>query len=341
MKRTLLLLLILLLLGGIAWYTINKNNVKDNMPVSNSLYAIDDISRVYTAGIIYPNGRKVKLEKTNAGWLYNGKKANIRTVNTMLNTVKKLRVLYATPEAAKENILKSLATNKVKIELYDKNNKPLQIFYMGAPGNDGNSTYFIKEGSNEPHLVGVPGFTGTIGINFKRPEADWIDKTIIAIPTKKVQTVSVEYPNLKSRSFKFEQKDNGFDVIPFYSSTPKINGKHRLGSDRTFTSFFNRIEAEAVLSEKLIDSLNNLVPFATLQVKTTEGQETTIHFHPFIPEGVDGLDNLPSDDRDPNSPIGTNRYYALVDNRCLLTQHRVVGKILWAYWEFFEKKQSS
>ena len=337
MNKTLLLVLLLLALGAGAWY-ITKSDKKDNMPASTSLYAIDDISVVYKAGLIYPDGRKVKLERTKDGWLYNGQKGNESVINTLLNTIKKQRILYATPASLKQTMLKSLATKKVKVELYDKNDQLLQLFYVGAPSNDGNSTYFIKEGSNEPHLVGIPGFVGTIGSNYNRPEYDWINKIVVQQRPEDITKVSLEYPNMKSRSFKLTRKGNQFDVTPFYTFTPKATKAPKLGASKTFLSFFEKIGAEAYEDNiALRDSLNRLTPFATLTYQE-KNHEHLLKFYPFIPPNTGGIEYLLAKDRDPTSPIGVNRYFVInEDNDCFTTQHRVIGKLLWKYTDFFEK----
>jgi len=337
MKKTFGLLLLLLLLGGATWY-LTKTKQKDAMPVSTSLYAIDDINRVYTVGIIYPNGTKVKLERKGDKWLFNGKKANKSIIYTLLNTVKKQRILYATPASLKETMLHSLATNKVKVELYDKDKHILQKFYVGAPANDGNSTFFIKEDSNEPHLVGVPGFVGTIGNIYRRPVTDWNDKTVYEFNPDDIESVSIEYPNMKSRSFILKRNGNDFQVQPFYDITPRINKKLKLGAGKTFLGFFKKIGAEFYEPNiQLRDSLKQLVPFAILTLTEKNKQQHTSKFYPFLPQGIASIEDLPAKDRDPNSPLGVNRYFVITEeDACLLTQHRVIGKVLWQYKDFFD-----
>ena len=333
-----MLLLLLAVLAGIAWY-VKSNNTGNAMPVSQSTYAIDDISRVYQFGMIHPDGRKEIIKRTPDGWTYNGRKANTRTVNTFLNTVKKLRILYATPTSMKENMLKSLAINKVKVELYDKNMKPLQIFYVGTTANDGNSTFFIKENSNEPHLVGVPGHVGAIRILLIHPESDWYDKTVFDIPQEKIQSVSLEYPNMRNRSFVLTREGNDFSIRPFYPTTPKIQKPMKPEAGRSYFSSFQNLIAEAYEDHPVLrDSLSRLVPFATLTLKEKDGKVHVAKYYPYYPPDVTDPDRLPAKDRDPNSPIGVNRYFLINENNdCLLTQHRVVGRVLRAYGDFFQK----
>ena len=336
MKKTLGLILLILLLGGAAWY-LTQNKQKDNMPVSTSLYAIDDINRVYTAGLVYPDGKKVKLERTPKGWLFNGQKANESVIMTLLNTIRKQRILYATPASLKPTMLESLAIKKIKVELYDKDKQLLQKFYVGAPANDGNSTFFIKEGSNEPHLVGITGFVGTIGSIYNRPMSDWINKTIFKLEPKDITTVSLEYPNMKNRSFHLTHDGQNYTVKPFYAITPQINKDLKLGAGETFLGFFHKIGAEAYEPNiELRDSLTNLVPFLTLTLSEKDNKKHIAKFYPFVPMGT-SMDELTGKDRDSSSPLGVNRYYVITeDNKCYLTQHRVIGKILWRYQNFFD-----
>ncbi|HHB77639.1 MAG TPA: hypothetical protein ENK85_00230 [Saprospiraceae bacterium] len=338
MKKTIGLTLLLIALAGAVWY-LTHSNQNDEMPASTSLYAIDDISRVYKVGLIYPDGVKVRLERTKDGWLYNGEKGNESVINTLLNTVRKQRILYATPASLKPTMLKSLATKKVKVEMYDKNDKLLQLFYVGAPSNDGNSTYFIKENSNEPHLVGIPGFVGTININYYRPTSDWVNKIIFKYSPDDIKAVSMEYPNHKNWSFKFSHKGDQFDVRPFYDITPPITKPLKLGAGNTYLSFYEKIGAEAYEPNiSLRDSLNRLVPFATLTLTDKDNMEHQTKFYPFIPPGAGGIEYLLAKDRDPNSPIGVNRYFVInEDNHCYMTQHRVIGKVLWQYADFFDQ----
>ncbi len=338
MKKTTLLVFLVIALAAVAWYTVAKQ--KDTrMPASLATYAIDDVSRVYKFGLVYPDGKKIRLVRTPDGWMYNGRKANQSTVNTFLNTVKQLRILYATPKSMKQTMLKSLATNRVKVEIYDKNNKLLQKFYVGARAQDGNSTYFIKENSNEPHLVGVPGHVGSIRPNLIRPEdSDWIDKTIFAYRPDDIRSVSVEYPRIQNRSFKVSRQNGDYKVSPFYPGTPVINQPPIRHAVEDYLAFYRRIVAEAYVPDQSIpDSLNHLGPFAIIRLDTENGTHT-VRYYPYLPKGY-SLENVPPADRDPHSPIGVNRYFAVNENGdCYITQHRVGGKILWQYPDFFGYK---
>ena len=329
MNRTLLLVVLFLLLGGTAWYALSHRKDQHSKVAWDMAFAVknaDEIGKIFIAD---RQGSTATFEQKSGQWFYNGKyPASPSTMETLLETITKVNVLNIPPDGAIPLMIKELAVDGIKVEVYDREGKNLKTYYVGGVTNDERGTILMMEGSEQPYVVHIPGFVGQIRLRFQLDEDDWRDKAIFREQPEKIQSVAVEYPQRRNESFRLEKTgEAAYDIQPFFGTTTKIGSPRRKGVAEAYLIQFESLVAEAFESKNpLRDSVMALVPFAIVTVKKTDGVERQVRFWPVEVETR----------RDDGRGF-VSRYFTDVNKEdFMLTQDRVFGGVFRGYSFFFE-----
>jgi hypothetical protein len=82
------------------------------------------------------------------------------------------------------------------------------------------------------------------------------------------------------------------------------------------------------------DSIRQLIPFCTIQLKKTNGEEQVVRLFPIFPDNV--VYDAKLNQYQVNAPTEVERYFVDINGEdFLLAQHRVIKDILWAYRSFY------
>ncbi|MBK6933248.1 MAG: DUF4340 domain-containing protein [Saprospirales bacterium] len=274
-------------------------------------------------------GRTVTLERQAGNWQYNGRfKARATAVQTLLETIKNVSVLYIPPKAAEPAMIKSLAAEGIKVEVYGENGRLLRSYYVGGVTNDERGTFMIMEGAEQPYAVHVPSFIGQLRVRYMMGDDNWRDRTVFAEKPEEIQSISVEYPQQKSASFRLEKVDKAaYTIKPFFSTTPVSRLPQRKGIAEAYLLRFENLGAEGFeTSNPARDSVTALVPFAIVTLVKTDSTTKQVRFWPVSVE-----------QRAANGETFVIRYFTDVNNgeSFLLTQDHVFGPIFRGYPYFF------
>jgi len=80
----------------------------------------------------------------------------------------------------------------------------------------------------------------------------------------------------------------------------------------------------------------NLIPFATVKLERADNTFRTLKLYPKY--RIDQEGKLITEATINSRALAIDRYHATLENgEFLLTQHRVLQKILWGYQSFYEK----
>lgn len=332
MSRTLLLLALFLLLGGGAyWVWAQKGNKKSSSDSWDMQFSIPNTEIIEKIFIADRMGHANTLEKINGVWMVNGKyRARPSAINTVLETLQKQTVAYFSPEAAEKNMVSSLATEGLKVEVYAKGGEKIKAFYIGGVTNDERGTFMILENSNKPYVVHVPGFIGQLRVRFFTDETDWRDRMVFSEKPEDIKSVTVDYPLQKSESFRIDKiQQLDYSVKPFYPTTPVIHSEQRKGVVESYLLLFEKLAAESYENEySSRDSIVTLVPFAIITVNKSDGTEKKVALWPYEQRlAYDGKSTL------------TDRYFAGCSwGDFMLVQHQNFGPLLRGYDYFFDTK---
>jgi hypothetical protein len=328
MKRTTLFLILFSLLGSAtAWYVLSKPDDKTSLAGADRRFKVENTDEIYKIFIADRKGEQTTLERKAGFWQYNGKyTANPNVMNTLLDAIGRMEIAYKPPTAAVQNMIKNLATEGIKVEIYNKNNKLLKSYYIGGATADERGTYAILDGAEQPYVVSIPGWEGNLRFRFNLKGDDWRDKTVFAEKAENIQSVTVEYPKNRNKSFRLERNSNSYQVKPFYPITPIINHPYKPGSAERYLEGFRSLGAEAFENENpRRDSVRQLVPFSIITLQNKQGVEKTVRLFPIFTVSNQA-----------------ERYLAeLSTGDFMLVQHLVFAKVLWGYEFFFENENST
>ena len=319
-----------LVLGGGAWYALNKKSETGSRNSPDMDFAVTNTGDIYKIFLADRNGRTATLERKEDYWLYNGKaRARPSAVSILLETIAKVNVWYVPPKANEKSMIRSLASEGIKVEIYDKGGKLMKCYYVGGVTNDEHGTYMIMEGAEQPYVVHVPSFVGQLRVRYLLGDDEWTDRMIFMEKPEEIQSVSVEYPQRKSDSFRLEKiAEAEYSVKPFFSTTPVSKQPLRKGVPEAYLLAFEKLGAEGFETDNpLRDSITNLVPFAIVTLKKDNGEEKQVRFWPVaVQQTREGMPYV-------------HRYFAEVNKSAfLLIQEGVFGPIFRGYSFFYEGK---
>lgn len=328
MKKTLLLAALFLVLGGGAWYALNKKSETGSRNSPDMDFAVPNTGDIYKIFLADRKGQTATLERKEGYWLYNGKaRARPSAINILLETIAKVNVWYVPPKANEKSMIRSLAAEGIKVELYDKGGKLMKSYYVGGVTNDEHGTYMIMEGAEQPYIVHVPSFVGQLRVRYLLGDDEWTDRMIFLEKPEEIQSVSVEYPQRKSDSFRLEKiAEAEYSVKPFFSTTPASKQPLRKGVPEAYLLAFENLGAEGFETDNpLRDSITNLVPFAIVTLKKVNGEEKQVRFWPVeVQQTREGMPYV-------------HRYFAEVNKSAfMLIQEGVFGPIFRGYRFFYE-----
>ena len=328
---TKILLVIFALLGtGTAWYLMRDGGEKTTVRNWEGDFAIenvDDIHRIFIADRL---GNTADLRRNGDHWTYDDKwVANQIVVDNMLQVLGNVEILYVPPAAAVETMIDDLATRGIKVEAFDKEGNKIKGYYVGGSTPDERGTFMILDNAEMPYVTSMPNFSGTFWIRFVPQGDKWRDKTVFSHEVEEIASVSVEYPKQRNKSFVLTRTDEEFVVRPYYDMTPETGEPAMQGLVEGYLTGFEELIAENYINDSPSRAnVEGTVPFVSITVTTIDGEQKNIQLWPM--DNIDNYGNIKS--------TTTERYYCIDDQGdFLLLQHRVFGKILWAYDYFWEQ----
>lgn len=327
-----LLIAVLVLGGGAYWFLNNKNGT--NLSGYDYDFAVKDTANVYKIFLADRTGKQVTLTREDAqNWKVNGKyKARHDVMQNLLQTIAKVELMYRLPRNAVENVVKDIASNGIKVEIYNKSNKKLKSYYVGGVNMDESGTNMMMEDANEPYVTHIPSFNGALRVRYFTDELDWRDRMIYTLQPEDIKSVSVEYPLQKIKSFKLLKDGKNYQIEPLFSLTPRINQEPVKGLAESFLTGFKFLGAEGFENGYTnLDSLKATVPFVIMNVENTEGVSKILKLHPIVPRNADGSLIVQNEGH-----VVVEKYFGEADNNDIyLIQHVVFEKVFWAYESFF------
>lgn len=330
MKRTLLLAALFVVLGGSAWYAFNLKNNKSGTRVSWDMdFAVrntDEIGKIFIAD---RKGQTATLVREKDKWTLNGKyKARPTAIKVLLETINRINVRYIPPAQAVESMVREIAVEGIKVEIYDLQGKAMKTYYIGGVTNDEHGTIMIMEGSEQPYVMHIPSFIGSLRVRYMVKEEEWRDRAVFNEKPEEIQEIKVEYPQQKSESFILEKTGTAeYKVRPFFSTTPASKNPQRKGRAEGYLVQFENMGAESFeTAYPLRDSVQQLVPYALFTIKKTDGTEKFVRFWPtetnYYPET--------------GKPYVVRYFTDINKESFLLTQDVVFMPVFKGYSYFFE-----
>ncbi len=339
MKNTIILLLVFAILaGGAYWLKTSDQQQQTQMISGDRDFAIQNVDQIGKVFIADRKGHRTTLTRDGNSnkWTLNGKyRARKGAIANLMQTIKNVEMKNIPNNAAIPNIVETLGSHGIKVEIYDRNNEIMKTYYVGGMTNNEKGTYMIMEGAEQPYVVHMPQMEGGLRVRYLMSEDNWRDRHLFGIAPEDIQYVSVEYPKQRNKSFTLEKTGDQYDILPFYDITPTTPRPYKKGSAEAYLIGFEQFFAENYINHhKDRDSISQLVPFAIVTVKDETGEEQTARFHPLYPLDNDGTP-LTDDEVIGNTAV---EHYHVNHSKgdYYLVQQRQFGRAFWSYDSFFD-----
>lgn len=308
---------------------------------SLSNFAIDDTANVTRIFMSDKNNVSVTLNRQEPGkWLVdNSFPASKFNVEMLLQTMFELEVRHPVAKAAQNNVIRELAVNSVKVEVYQKvyrieifgvrlfpHEKLTKVYYVGGATSSNQGTFMLMENSTTPFVTYLPGLRGFVSPRYSPIAKNWRDYTVFKYSIPEISRIRVEIPETPDFSFELiNHRNNNYSLVSISDNkeVPEYDTLRVLN----FLSGFRNLNYEALLNDIdkfLIDSIVNSPPFIVITLTDTNGVSKTIKtFHKKGPEGQTDPQGNPL-------PYDLDRLYALVNDGkdFVLIQYFSFSKVL-------------
>jgi hypothetical protein len=340
-KNNKITIIIAALLVVIAGVLIWNNRYLSTIQGESSDFQVWDTASVTKIYLADRRDNESLLERHENGWTLNGTyKAHPKQVQYLLTTLYKIRVKMPVSVASHDNIVKQLATQSTKVEIYqmvprinlfDKiklfyHEKRTKVFYVGDATMDSSGTFMLKEGADKAYIVYIPSFRGFISTRFNAFPDEWRDHTIFHANLADIQSVQIDFNEDPEGSFRID------NVGKHQYKLTRLSDNQDMPFDTlrviNFLSSFGNLRFEALFTNTLpkarIDSITSspYVHNVVLTVKdgTTQDMKT---FNKLVMNSVTDMGGEIGD-------VDLDRMYALIDGGkdFVLIQNYVFDKVL-------------
>jgi hypothetical protein len=326
-----LLYLVILIVLIIITVIVLRINHKSTLSEKSTEFAVKDtqnISKIFMADM---TGKTVLLERGKNGWNVNGKyEANQDRIDLLLEAIASIEVKNPVPLSAEDNVVKSMASNSIKVEIYTNKKKPFKQYYVGGPTPDFLGTYMVLEARNKvPYVIHKPGLNGYLseGYYFTN-EAEWRTKKIFSYDPIDILEVQVYFFRAVDSSFILRKSaDNSY-----YIEAVRIKNVNSYASDekkiKRFLMGFSNLQYMEILDIKnekhFRDSLFKQIPAVNVSVTDLNKKTKILTLY------LRAKDKLTKSEADLLSDQAY--FYAVVNDRpeqIFIMQGLVLERILW------------
>ena len=331
-KKVIIAVSVLLVIGlGIYAWNLFQKSQTGTLSADSRLFKYEDTAAITRIFIADKSGKKAELTRGEKNqWLINGKyPARPDAVISLLKCLLRLEVKSTLSEKRIPFVLKDLAARGIKAEFYAGDN-PVRMFYVGGETQDHTGTYMLLvdhntgENFDQPYVMEIPGFEGYLTPRFMVKEKEWRDTKCLDFTPPQMTEVKFEITGKPDSSFLIRLLDTkNFQLMTADAKPLKVNVD--INSVKQYLAYLQNLHYEKLLdNDKVVDSVRNSIPFATLSINDKKGkQHQYLFFHKRISKGQKekyGVD----------TPFDPDRMYLEFDDRSqfALAQYYVFGKLL-------------
>lgn len=298
-------------------------------------FSVKDTSTVNKIFMVEKSNNKVLLEKKDGVWWVNDKfKAREDAIYTLLKTLYRMDVKSPVPKSAHNSVIKRLATESVKVEIY-QNNELTKVIYVGGATSNHFGTYMMLEGSDVAFVVHIPGFNGFLSTRFFTDENLWRSTKVFDYNYNEISTVSVTDPAKPDKSYIVSNNGENRFGLKLLKGNKEIENFDTL-EVKTYLAYFKSIAYQSLLTDydkKTKDSIITSTPYFILEL-TDVYQNTTSVKAFLMPATYDAYG--PDGEWLPYDP---NVMYALINDKDFVTIQFYVFDPLFKDFEDFLKEQ--
>jgi hypothetical protein len=302
--------IILALLAVGAYFLVIKKPW-GTLKVDETAFAVTDTSNIGKIFIADMEAKKIVLERTKDGWMVN-QKYQVRNdyIEKLLSTIKNVTVNYPVAGSAQSTVVKEMASNNKKIEIYDRSGRLIKSYYVGNPSLDQLGTYMMMEGAEKPYVTVIPGFQGTLDTRYSTDESQVRSGVIYNYRVNQLKSVSVSYSSKPDSSFMIEVI--GPDSFQLKNNSGQVLAKYNKQKIHQYLDYYKFVNCEAFMNDlPKKDSILQTQPICTITVTDRSNQaHTTVIYN--MPRTSDSAMQY---DRQGNPlPYDSDHFFATINN---------------------------
>ncbi|MBK8489198.1 MAG: hypothetical protein WAU21_14270 [Chitinophagales bacterium] len=322
MKRNLFYFAIVIILGTIAFFIFNKKDT-GSFESNEAEFKVSDTASIGKIFLADLKGNTILVERKEGYWEVNNSfHARPEIVQSLLITFMQLEVNAPVAKSMYNTVVRDIAGDHIKVEIYNRKNKKLKSYFIGSPNSSYRGNFMLMEGSKVPFVVTIPGFQGFVSSRFFLEPDQWKDRSIFAYNPAAIIKVEVEYPHIPDSSFTILRTN---DSVFTMQSTTSGTMNPELG--RYFFNQFKRLNCEFyVIDNFIMDSLLQEKPVCIITVTNNEGKENTVDIY-FKPIGFTSRTQFAKGDVELSYDV--DKFYAIFNDKQSLAviQNFVFGKL--------------
>lgn len=279
MKSNRVLLVLVVALAVVVsyfWFTNTSKTFRGEL----SDFAVEDTASVDKLFLADKNGHSALLERKGPGvWTVGEHLARQDAINTLLFTLKKMKMRAPVAKSMEQNVLRDLSgITQRKIEIYSKG-KLLKTIFVGIETPDKMGTFMMIDGSSVPFDVHIPGHRGFLQTRFITDARLWRDPALFKYDYRDIASVSVKYNETPASSF--EIRSEGRNPRLFVQGNPVAADSLALFA---YLNEFRNVVYEYIVTESFPeakkDSILSSKPWVEVKVSDRKGKSTFVQgFH--------------------------------------------------------------
>ncbi|XZF12452.1 DUF4340 domain-containing protein [Chitinophagaceae bacterium MMS25-I14] len=340
MRKTILYFVILAVMAAGVWYVFFKSKDTNVFGGSEAGFTIADTGNIGKIFLSERGGSTITLERRpDNGWRVNNQYDALNsTVQGLLETLRKQVAEAPVSDAEYNPVIKTLASNAVKTEVYDRKGNKLAVFYVGNEVHNFLGTYMLMEGAKRPYIVNIPGFEGTLRVHYTTRMSDWRDRTIFNVDSTDIKSISIKYFDHPLNSFVMKQ-DGGKVTVELDSNLRSVEKNINMDRAKRYLGFFKNINCVGYVNgAQDMDTILTLVPkYCTVDVtaKNNQTKHIEVYWHPLDRRSKNQLTPV----QNFNNDYDADRFYAIINNNkdTVVIQRFVFNKIFRAGPEFYQQ----
>lgn len=283
MKKTLILLLILFISTGFYFFLIKKDE-NSSISIDSRKFVVENKEDISFITVKNPGYPLIHLQKkSDDHWILNEKyKANPNIVNNMIGVLSTMEIKYIPTKSRNTNVINNLSRVGIEITSFNKSGEVLSELIMGDNDNKEAATYCIRKGYNQSYAMYVKVTEGGLRNYFDQTQLTLRDKNVFDINPKDIISLRMNYAKDRKNSFLITKSDNNYKIqaLEKYASVANEGNNNIIES---YVKDYNKVYSEVIRTgDTSLDTITNLVPFATLEYMLKGGEKRSYDFYPMI-----------------------------------------------------------
>ncbi|PZF72282.1 DUF4340 domain-containing protein [Taibaiella soli] len=339
MRKTILYLLVLAVLGVGVWYVLFRNSDNNIFGASEAGFTIPDTGSIGKIYMARTDGTGVTIEREGNGWKVNKQYDVLKSsLKSLMSAMAKQVADYPVPESEHNMVIKSIAGNGVKVEVYNREGKKMRVYYVGDEVHNFMGTYMLMEGAKRPYVVNIPGFDGYLTPRYTTNIKDWQDRNVFDFSADQIRSVTIKYDESPLNNFVISQDDKGKVSVKLDSNLTNLK---ELNEERAtkYLTFFQNVNCVGYVNGAIgMDSIIRSVPRrCTVDVLAKDGtlKHIDVYWHILDRRSKNTLTPM----KNYRNEFDSDRFYAIMNNGkdTAVIQRFIFDKIFRNGYEFYEK----